>query len=116
MTPYLSNISLDQLKRAVQIKEQIVQLQTELSNVLGAGVSAPQPKPSSGMSPAAKSKISAAAKARWAKIKAGKQPSASTPKSAAQNRKPMSAAQKGRLAAMMKARWAKVRAAGKKRL
>lgn len=95
----VSNLSLAQLKQAVQIKEQIEKLQRELSSVLG--LSSPTQKAAgSGMSEATKAKLRAAAKARWAKVKAGKKPTAST------NRKPMSAAARARLSALMKAKWA----------
>ncbi len=117
MATNVANLSLVQLKRAVQIKEQIIRLQTELSDVLGSGASVKNSEPSSGMSAAARAKLSAAAKARWAKIKADKQRSAPKARTVAtRSRKPMSATQKAILAANMKARWAKVKAAGKKNL
>ncbi|HMK06592.1 MAG TPA: hypothetical protein VK476_03620 [Flavobacterium sp.] len=97
----LSNLSVAQLKRAVQIKEQIEKLQRELLSSLGS--SSPSQKPSSGggMSEATKAKLRAAAKARWAQVKAGKQPAAKST-----GRKPMSAAARARLSALMKAKWA----------
>jgi len=77
------------------------------------------------MSAAAKARLSAMGKARWAKIKAGNKapakaaPAAKAPATAksAPAKKvnpPMSAAAKARLSALAKARWAKIKAAGKK--
>jgi hypothetical protein len=113
MATNASDLSLDQLKRAVQIKEQILKLQTELSTVLGSSAPAQKSKPS-GMSPANKARLSPMAKARWAKIKAGNKQTPTAPKASA--RKPMSPAQRAKIAARMKARWAKAKAAGKKSL
>ena len=59
------------------------------------------------MSPAARKRISAAMKLRWAK-RLGK----SAPKKAAPARKPMSPAARKKLAALMKARWAARKKAG----
>jgi hypothetical protein len=101
-----TTLSLAQLKRAVQIKEQIEKLQAELASALGSTASSQKSRPSSGMSEATKAKLRAASKARWAKIKSGNRPTTSTPKSNAPVRKPMSAAAKARLSALMKARWA----------
>jgi hypothetical protein len=106
----LSNVSLSQLKRAVQLKEQIEKLQSELTSIVGGGSEA---KAGSGMSEATKAKLRAAAKARWAQIRGNK-----GQKSAAMvAKKPvMSAAAKTRLSKLAKARWAKVKAAGKNAL
>jgi len=103
----VSDLSLNQLKRAVQIKEQIEKLQSELSSVFGSNGSQQKTKPSSGMSEATKAKLRAASKARWAKINADKKTTAPAAASkATSTRKPMSAAAKARLSALMKARWA----------
>jgi hypothetical protein len=105
-------LTSQQLRRAAQIKEQISSLERQLQGILGQGA----PGSNGGMSAAARAKISAAAKARWAKIKAKGGQSLSKPaqkpaqKSA---RKPMSAAQKAKIAATLKARWAKIKAAKK---
>ena len=60
----------------------------------------------------AKAKISAAAKARWAKIK-GTKPAVKAAVSPAPKKGGMSAAAKAKISAAAKARWAKVKAAGK---
>ena len=68
------------------------------------------------MSAAARAKIAAAQKARWAKVKGAKSlPTKLTVKTPVKRGK-MSAAVKARLSAMAKARWAKAKAAGKKSL
>ena len=74
----LANISLQQLKQAIAIREKIDDLEKELSRIIGgqpstakAGAPAAKRKRRR-MSAAARAKISAAAKARWAKVRAKK--------------------------------------------
>jgi hypothetical protein len=74
----LANVSLQQLKQAIAIREKIDALEKELSRIIGgqlspakAGAPAPKRKRRK-MSAAARAKISAAAKARWAKVRAKK--------------------------------------------
>jgi hypothetical protein len=68
------NLSAQQLRRAAAIKEQIQSLENELGRILGSPVKpvtdAVAPKKRRKMSAAGRAKISAAAKARWAKVKA----------------------------------------------
>jgi hypothetical protein len=104
----ITDLSLEQLRKAIGIKEQIAQLENELNKMFGGGTTAPQKPKQGGMSAAARAKISAAAKARWAKINAAKKSPA--PK-ASKAKPPMSAAAKAKLSALMKARWAKIKAA-----
>ena len=73
------NLSAQQLRQAADLKEKIAALENELSQLLGSSakaVAAPVvAKPTTKkfvMSAVAKAKISAAAKARWAKIKGAK--------------------------------------------
>jgi hypothetical protein len=75
----IANLSVQQLRQAADLKEKITTLENELSKLLGssakavfAPVAAKAPKKKGGMSAAAKAKISAAAKVRWAKVKAAK--------------------------------------------
>jgi len=74
------------------------------------------PKASKGrrtMSAAARAKISAAQKARWAKQKGKSAPKkAAAPANRATARKPMSPAARNRLSALAKARWAAAKKAG----
>jgi hypothetical protein len=74
----LADMSLQQLKQAVAIREKIETLENELSRIIGgqpspakAGGPAPKRKRRK-MSAAARAKISAAAKARWANFRAKK--------------------------------------------
>ena len=73
----LSELSAAQLRRAADLKEQIEKLQQELTSLLGAPASSqaamavPQPKKRK-MSAASRANVAAAARARWAKIKAAK--------------------------------------------
>ena len=58
------------------------------------------------MSAAARAKIAAAQRARWAKQKGAGCPQESVPRRKPTGRKPMSPAMRKKLSAMMKARWA----------
>jgi DNA polymerase/3'-5' exonuclease PolX len=71
----LLRLTLAELKKATRIKERIEQLERDLTGLLGI----PESMTVGGtvrrhkkMSAAARAKISTAAKARWAKIRAGK--------------------------------------------
>ena len=109
----ISNLSVQQLRKAASLKEKIQSLEKELGKLLGstaASVSSPAPKVKKfTMSAAAKAKISAAAKARWAKVKG-----TSAAKPAAKKTKgKMSPAAKAKLSAKLKAIWAARKAAKK---
>jgi transposase len=68
----LANVSLQQLKQAVAIREKIETLEQELSRIIVGGSSGVKKAATPGkgkMSAAARAKISAAMKARWAKRK-----------------------------------------------
>jgi hypothetical protein len=112
MSSILSSLSVAQLKRAATIKEQIEQLEMDLTSILGATPAivpdfAPKKRT---MSAAAKAKISAAQKARWAKER-GEEPSKVATTSAAKPKRILSAAARAKLSAGAKARWAKAKAA-----
>lgn len=122
------NLSVQQLRQAADLKEKIVTLENELSQLLGSSaktvatpVVAKALKKKGGMSAAGKAKVAAAQKARWAKINAAKSAvkPAATPAKVAAVAKPakkkfaMSAAAKAKISAAAKARWAKVKAAKK---
>lgn len=109
MTNLLSLTSV-QLRHAAQIKDKLAALEKQLAAILGSA-SAPAPKKSR-MSAAARAKIAAAQKARWAKVKGKK----SAAKPISKKKSKMSAAAKAKLSALAKARWAKVKANGKKKL
>jgi len=115
----LSNLSANQLRQAAAIKEQIEQLQVELTGILGTTAAAPtvpaavsqEPKTKGKMSPAAKAMLSAKLKAYWAKRKAVKQPATVVAQPQAKGK--MGPAAKALLSAKLKAYWAKRKAAKK---
>lgn len=74
MSNTLANLTVEQLKQAISIREKIDALTAQLADVMGGEMPVPFFKePKKGrrkMSAAGRAKISAAAKARWAKAKA----------------------------------------------
>jgi len=70
----VANLSAKQLRQAANIKDKIEALQADLSQLLGgastAEENAPAKKKRRRMSAAGRAKIVAAAKARWAKVRA----------------------------------------------
>jgi hypothetical protein len=115
----VTNLSATQLRQAADLKEEITVLEKELSQLLGTTAQPATlkvPKKKFTMSAAAKAKISAAAKLRWAKVK-GAKPAAKPKAGPAPKKKGgMSAAGRAKISAAAKARWAKAKAAGKKSL
>jgi len=94
---------VSQLQRAVAIKKQIGRLQKQLTTLLGtSGASDRQPRRR--LSAAAKARIAAAQKARWAKSRPAKRA------------RKLSAAARKKISQIAKARWAKAKAAGRKTL
>jgi hypothetical protein len=112
----LQNLSVKQLRKVVAIKERIEKLEAKLASVSGGdeGEAAPvvHRRRRRKMSAAAKARIAAAQRARWAKVKGR----TTGPKTAVKKKRRVSPATKARLAAIAKARWAKVKAAGKSAL
>ena len=75
----IANLSAKQLRRAAAIKDKIQSLESKLSHILGSSakpVAVAAPKKRRKMSAAGRARIAAAQKARWAKIKTAKSPSA----------------------------------------
>ena len=75
MSAFIASLSAKQLRRAADIKDKIQSLEKELEQILGSSIktAAPAtPKKRRKMSAAGRARISAAAKARWAKIKGAK--------------------------------------------
>ena len=114
-TSTLANLSLAALREAVEIKEQINKLQARLAALLGSApvtaVVAKAAKSGGGhskMSQAARDRIGAAQRLRWAKqkgaAKAAAPAAAAKPKGKAKRN--LSAAARKKLSDMMKARWA----------
>jgi len=111
MTP-LQNLTVEQLRKVVAIKEQIETLQGEIEAITGGGgFAAPEIPKRWGrkkMSFVERGRIAAAA--RWGKVRATKA------EAAPKKRRKVSAAGRARMAAAAKARWAKAKAEGKNRL
>jgi hypothetical protein len=100
----LHNLTVEQLRKLVSIKEEIESLNAQLDAITGGeSIAAPVPVKGRGVykrSKAARAVMAAAQKARGAKLKVGK--SEAAPK----KRWKMSAAGRARIAAAAKARWA----------
>ena len=108
----LMDITPSQLKKAADLKEQISKLEKELQSLLGGAAPATASTKSTNtrkMSPAARAKIVAAQKARWARIKAEKK----APEVKPQAKKQLSAEARAKIVAAQKARWAKIKGKGK---
>jgi hypothetical protein len=117
--------TVDQLKRAIAVAEQIEKLQAELAALLSGTSTAPaaplKPAPAPAqaaprgrrkkreLSPEARARIVAAVKARWARQKGQKvaaSPSAKAVKGSKKRKRNLTPEGRARLAAAMKARWA----------
>ena len=106
------DLSLEKLKQAVSLREQIHALEAKINALFGGtGQKAAAPGRRRGgrrkMSAATRAKLSAAAKARWAKGTFGRKPKGK------KRRSGLTAAGRRRLSESMKARWAARRRAGK---
>jgi hypothetical protein len=111
----MSTPTLDQLKRALVISEQIESLQKELGGILG-NHSAPVAKaPTSGKgnrgkrSPETIAKMKAAQKKRWAKITKAPAASKAHAKASVKKKRQISPEHRAKLVASAKARWAAVK-------
>jgi len=110
----LSDLTINQLKRAAAIKEQIEALNKELRGILGASAeSGAAPKKNRTMSASVKKKIAAAQKARWANLRRAKSATHPVKPAAKAKKKRMSPAAKAKLSAKLKSYWA-AKKAGKK--
>jgi hypothetical protein len=116
MSNLLSNLSVQQLKQAIKLREKMEVLQAKLDHVFGSSESTPAAKgkpgrkPKNKMSAAGRARIAAAQRARWAKVK-GKSGTL-----AKKGKRTMSAAAKKAISLAAKLRWKKAKAAGKNRL
>jgi hypothetical protein len=129
----LDDLTASQLHCVIAIKERIEKLQSELHSIESDGGQTllPSKVKRRRLSAAGRSRIAAAARARWARFR-GTRATAPTPASNGQRRfsaagpaaeaaaqkrdRRRSPAVKAKLAAIARARWAKIRAAGKTRL
>jgi len=66
------NLTSKQLRRAAALKEKIQSLEEQLSRLLGSGAALAGPRKRRRMSAAARARIAAAQRARWAKVRSGK--------------------------------------------
>ena len=110
----LYDLTVNQLKRAVAIKERIEKLSKELGRILGVSSnSAGDSTKKRTMSASVKRKIAAAQKARWANLRRAK-PATRSGRTAAKARKTtFSRATRAKLSAKLRAYWA-AKKAGKK--
>jgi len=119
MTNALSSLTLAQLRRAVEVKEQIETLQNEINQILGAPSEA-RVLPRGRVSARGRKRYGAAARAKFAAAqrarRARERGAATAPVSnltVRRKRKKLSPAARARISAAAKARWARARAAGK---
>ena len=109
------DLTVNQLKRAAAIKEQIEALNKELRGILGAPTNTrPAPKEKRTMSAARKKQIAAAQKARWANLRQAKPATRSAKPAAKPKKKTFSAATRAKLSAKLKAYWAAKKKSGKR--
>jgi len=101
------DLTINQLKRAAAIKEQIEDLNQELRSILGAPASTRTArKQNQTMSAATKKKIAAAQKARWANLRRANPATRSVKVAKKAKKKAFSAATRAKLSAKLKAYWA----------
>ena len=120
----LSDLSVTELRKVLQIKEEIATLENQLEAVLrasgaAASVATPSVKPVAGkrggrrkLSPEARERIAAAQRARWAASRGGSAAAKSVvakPAGKRGGRRALSPEARERIAAAQRARWAAVR-------
>ena len=110
----LLDLTINQLKQAAAIKEQIEALNKELRGILGAPAqSGAAPEKKRTMSASVKRKIAAAQKARWANLRRAKSAALSIKPAQTAKKNTMSPADRAKRSAKLKAYWA-AKKAGKK--
>jgi hypothetical protein len=119
----LHNLTVADLRKAVAIKERIEELKSERDSLTGeAAIAAPtparrgRPPGKRHMSPAARARIGAAQRKRWAKLKRGGKASAEVAAPVEKKKRKVSRAARAKLSAAAKARWANAKASGKSTL
>ena len=111
----LFDLTVNQLKRAAAIKEQIEDLNKELRGILGAPANTRvAPKKKRTMSAARNRQLAAAQKARWANLRQAKPAMRSAKPAAKPKKKTFSAVTRAKLSAKLKAYWAAKKKSGKK--
>jgi len=110
----LSDLTINQLKRAASIKERIEALNKELRGILSTPAkSGAAPKKKRTMSAATKRKIAAAQKTRWANLRSANPATRSVKPAATAKKKAMSPAARAKMSAKLKSYWA-AKKSGKK--
>ena len=110
----LSDLTINQLKRAAAIKEHIEALTKDLRGILGTSAkSGAAPKKKQTMSASVKRKIAAAQKTRWANLRRATPATLLAKPAEKAKKKTVSPATKAKLSAKLKAYWA-AKKAGKK--
>jgi hypothetical protein len=109
----IQDLSARQFRRAATIKEQIERLSKELSIIFGLFANSSAVPRKSGMTAAARKKIAAAQRARWANLRRAKPATRSAKPAAEAKKKTMSQAARRRLSAKLKAYWAQKKSAKK---
>ena len=108
------DLTVNQLKRAAAIKQQIENLNKEFRTILGASTdSGAATMKKRTISASVKKKIAAAQKARWANLRRAKPAQHSVKPAAKAKKKTISPATRAKLSAKLKAYWA-AKKAGKK--
>ena len=108
------DLTVNQLKRAATIKEQIEGLNKELRSILGVSArSGAAPTKKRTMSAATKRKIAAAQKRRLANLRRAKPATQSVTPAVKAKKKTVSSATKAKLSAKLKAYWAAKKASKK---
>jgi len=102
-------MTINELKRVVQIKQQIAKLESELARLTKTAPTKKPAKRKRKISAAGVARIKAAQKARWAAIK----DQAAKEVKAVKKKFKMSASAKAKISRAAKARWAKIKAAAK---
>ena len=109
----IQSLTTEQLRKVLAIKEQIEQLRAELEQIAGGTDFPVEQSKKGGMSAAGRARIAAAARARWARLREGKNVSNGIGKKADRRRSPEVRA---KLAAAARRRWKKAKASGRKAL
>jgi hypothetical protein len=108
------DLTINQLKRAAAVKEQLERLNKELRAIVDEPAkSGAAPKKNRTMSAAVRKKIAATQKARWANLRRTKPVTPTVKPAAKAKKKAVSTATRAKLSAKLKAYWA-AKKAGKK--
>jgi hypothetical protein len=100
-----SNISVRELRKAVELRERIEALEQQLASILGGTGQVGSRPGGRTISASGRARIAAAQRLRWARQRQG----VKIPK---KGRRKFSAAARAKISAIAKARWAKVKARG----